>query len=92
MTKMQQQPAWFPCGRTTAVVLFMGHGPARGWDHEVFNTSRVGRGWDMGVLEISRVGFGRVRRFSNLTGQGPVALTRSDPREVIRLKQVSCLC
>ena len=65
--------------------LFMGHDPARASDHEVLEnpTDRTGL-LGQEVLETPRVGSGRVRRFSNFTGQGRVTLTRSDPRKVIR--------
>ena len=58
-------------------------GMTRGSDQEVYKTSLVESGWVRGCLGTLRVGSGRVRRSSILTGQGRVALSRSDPREVI---------
>ena len=52
--------------------LFTGYGPAHGSGQAVLNklTGRVRSGRE--VFEISRVGWGRVKRFSNLTGRaGP---------------------
>ena len=74
-------PRTFPCTTCTANIFregtarrLKGHDPARGSNQEVFQrtrgSSRVGSG---GVGNLTgRVRSGRVRRFSNITGQaGP---------------------